>query len=70
MLVASCRGTSRTDLGREAVGRVDIAGRFAIDIETGLILQHRYATFLFMERDPQKFTPNQRWRGISRREME
>lgn len=70
VLVATCRGTARTKLSDEAVGRIDIAGGFAIDIETGMILQHRYAWFLFMEKDPKKFMPNLRWRGISRQEME
>jgi hypothetical protein len=70
VLVATCRATARTDLGDEAIGRVDIVGRFAIDTETGLILQHRYSSFLFMEKDPKKVMPNLRWRGISRQDLE
>lgn len=70
VLVATCRATARTDLGDEAIGRVDIAGRFAIDTETGLVLQHRYSSFLFMEKDPQKVMPNLRWRGISRQDLQ
>ena len=49
---------------------MDIAGRFAIDIETGLVLQHRYASFLFMEKDPKKTMPNLRWRGVSRQDLQ
>lgn len=70
VLVATCRATARTDLGDEAIGRIDIAGRFAIDIETGLVLQHRYSSFLFMEKDPKKVMPNLRWRGISRQDLQ
>ena len=70
VLVATCRATARTDLGDEAIGRVDIAGRFAIDTQTGLVLQHRYSSFLFMEKDPQKVMPNLRWRGISRQDLQ
>jgi len=70
VLVATCRGTVRTAFGEGALGRIDIAGRFAIDVETGMILQHRYASFLFMERDPKKFMPNLRWRGVSRQDLE
>ena len=70
VLVATCRATARTDLGDEAIGRVDIAGHFAIDTETGLVLQHRYSSFLFMEKDPKKVMPNLRWRGISRQDLE
>lgn len=70
VLVATCRGTARTDFGEGAQGRIDIAGHFAIDIETGMILQHRYASFLFIEKDPKKFMPNLRWRGVSRQDLE
>ncbi len=70
VLVATCRTTARIDLGDSAIGRVDIVGRFAIDIETGLILQHRYTSFLFMEKDPKKVMPNLRWRGVSRQDLE
>jgi hypothetical protein len=70
VLVATCRTTARTNIGDGAISRIDIAGRFAIDIETGLILRHRYASFLFMEQDPKKFMPNLRWRGISRQDLE
>jgi hypothetical protein len=70
VLVATCRATARTDLGDDAIGRVDMAGRFAIDTETGLILQHRYSSFLFMEKDPKKTMPNLRWKGISRQDLQ
>lgn len=70
VLVATCRATARTDLGDEAIGRIDIAGHFAIDTETGLVLQHRYSSFLFMEKDPKKVMPNLRWRGISRQDLQ
>ncbi len=70
VLVATCRTMARTVLGDEAVARIDMAGRFAIDIETGMILQHRYASFLFMEKDPKKSMPNLRWRGVSRQDLE
>lgn len=70
VLVATCRATARTDLGEGAIGRIDIAGHFAIDTETGLVLQHRYSSFLFMEKDPNKVMPNLRWRGISRQDLE
>jgi hypothetical protein len=70
VLVATCRTMARTDLGDEAVARIDMAGRFAIDTETGMILQHRYASFLFIEQDPKKKMPNLRWRGVSRQDLE
>lgn len=70
VLVATCRTTARTNIGDGAISRIDIAGRFAIDTATGLILQHRYASFLFMEQDPKKFMPNLRWRGVSRQDLE
>lgn len=70
VLVATCRTTARTNLGDSAIGRVDIVGRFAIDTETGLVLQHRYASFLFMETDPKKVMPNLRWRGVSRQDLQ
>lgn len=70
VLVATCRAIARTDLGDEAIGRVDLAGRFAIDTETGMILQHRYSSFLFMEKDPKKAMPNLRWKGISRQDLQ
>lgn len=70
VLVATCRTTARTNIGDGAISRIDIAGRFAIDTETGLILRHRYASFLFMEQDPKKFMPNLRWRGVSRQDLE
>ena len=70
VLVATCRTTARTNIGDGAISRIDIAGRFAIDTQTGLILRHRYASFLFMEQDPKKFMPNLRWRGISRQDLQ
>lgn len=38
--------------------------------ETGLVLQHGYAAFLFMEADPKKIMPNLRWRGVSRQSLQ
>lgn len=70
VLVATCRTTGWTELGDGAVGRIDMAGRFAIDIETGMILQHRYASFLFMEKNPKNAMPDLRWRGVSRQDLE
>lgn len=70
VLVATCRAIARTNLGGEAIGRVDIAGRFAIDTKTGLILQHRYSSFLFMEKDPKKTMPGLRWKGVSRMDLQ
>jgi hypothetical protein len=70
VLVAQCRATARTDLGDGAVGRVDMAGRFAIDIATGMVLQHGYASFLFMEKNPEKAMPDLRWKGVSRQSLE
>jgi hypothetical protein len=70
VLVATCRTTARTDLGSEAIGRVDLAGHFAIDTETGLVVQHRYSSFLFMEKNPKNAMPDLRWRGISRQDLQ
>jgi hypothetical protein len=70
VLAATCRTTARTDLGDGAIGRIDIAGHFAIDTETGLVLQHRYSSFLFMEKNPKNAMPDLRWRGISRQDLE
>jgi hypothetical protein len=70
VLVAQCRATGRTNLGDDTVGRVDMAGRFAIDIATGMVLQHGYASFLFMEKNPKKAMPDLRWQGVSRQSLE
>lgn len=70
VLVAQCRATARTDLGDDTVSRVDMAGRFAIDVATGMVLQHGYASFLFMEKNPKKAMPDLRWRGVSRQSLE
>jgi hypothetical protein len=54
----------------QAVGRVDMAGRCAIDIATGKVLQHGSASFLFMAKNPGKAMPDLRWHGVSRQSLE
>jgi hypothetical protein len=70
VLLAQCRTTARTDVGDGAIGRIDMAGNFAFDIPTGMVLQYGYASFLFMEKNPKKAMPDLRWRGVSRQSLE
>ncbi len=70
VLLAQCRTTARTDVGDGAIGRIDMAGTFAFDIPTGMVLQYGYASFLFMEKNPKKAMPDLRWKGVSRQSLE
>lgn len=70
VIVATCTARAR---GQVSPGRgmsIEIAGRFAIDVETGLVLRHGYASFLVMEADPAGSMGRMEMRGASRQSLE
>lgn len=70
VVVAACgaRGGGEESPGRAIA--IDIAGRFAIDAETGLVLRHGYASFLAMDADPRGGMGRMEMRGASRQTLE
>ena len=70
VVVAACAARGG---GEESPGRamtIEIAGRFAIDVETGMVLRHGYASFLVMEADPRGSMGRLEMRGASRQTLE
>lgn len=70
VVVAACtaRATGQVSPGRGMV--IDIAGRFAIDVGTGMVLQHGYASHLVMDADPHGSMERMVMRGASRQNLE
>lgn len=70
VVLAAC---SARAAGAVAPGRdiaIGIAGRFAIDVETGMVLRHGYASFLAVDADPAGGIPRMEMRGASRQRLE
>jgi hypothetical protein len=67
-IVAACTGRAGGQYagGREL--RIDTAGRFAIDVATGMVLRHGYASFMVME--AAGADPRHEIRGTSRQSLE
>lgn len=58
--------------GHAAGGRItiDIAGSFVFDVETGMVLQHGYASVLTIAADPNGTQPRRELRGLARQRLE
>ncbi len=69
-IVATCRTQAEGEISRGRVMRIGIAGRFAIDVETGMIVQHGYASFLVLDADPRGSMARTEMRGASRQSLE
>ncbi len=70
VLVAACSARGREELAEGWTATVDMAGRFAIDVETGMVLQHNYASHTFMPADPKGSMKEMRMRGVSRQTLD
>ncbi len=68
-VVATCTGRAAGRVGSSRAMTVDMAGRFAIDIATGMVLRHGYASFLLLERSTPGEAPME-LRGTSRLVLE
>ena len=70
VIVAACeaRATGEVSPGRGM--RITMAGRFAIDVGTGMVLRHGYASFLMMDADPRGSMGPMEMRGVSRMTLE
>ena len=49
---------------------ITAAGRFAIDIETGMVLRHGYGSFLVLDADPGGSMGRTEMRGVSRQSLQ
>jgi hypothetical protein len=70
VVVATC--TARAGSVAPATRRMSLeaAGRFAIDVEAGLVLRHGYASFLVTEAEPGRGRPPMELRGASRQSLD
>ncbi len=69
VLLARCtaQGTGEVEPGRGM--SLDMAGRFAIDVATGLVLGYGYASHSVLEGDPKRGTRPLRLRGAARQSL-
>ncbi len=70
VVVAACGAPSRSEISPGRAMTIDVAGRFAIDVETGMVLRHGYASFLVVEADPRGSMGRMEMRGVSRQTLE
>jgi hypothetical protein len=67
-IVATCTGRASGEVGAGRGITIDTGGRFAIDVATGMVLAHGYASFLVME--AAGGDPRREIRGTSRQSLE
>lgn len=70
VLVAACRASAQGEIARGQGASITMAGRFALDLATGLVLQHGYAAYLVMEPSPRGGTRRMEMRTLSRQSLE
>lgn len=70
VVVAACGAPARGEVSPGRAMTLEVAGRFAIDVETGLVLRHGYASFIVMEADPNGSMGRMDMRGASRQSLE
>ncbi|MBP0465751.1 hypothetical protein J5Y09_17620 [Roseomonas sp. PWR1] len=70
VLVATCGASGGGEISPGRAMRVLIAGRFAIDVATGMVLRHGYGSWLEMEADPRGSMGRMEMRGVSRQTLE
>ena len=70
VLVAACaaRGGGEDSPGR--MMRIAMAGRFAVDVATGMVLRHGSASWVELEADPRGSMGRLEMRGVSRQSLE
>ncbi|WP_198378324.1 hypothetical protein [Neoroseomonas rubea] len=70
VLVAICGASGGGEISPGRAMRILIAGRFAIDVATGMVLRHGYGSWLEMEADPRGSMGRMEMRGVSRQSLE
>lgn len=70
VVLGACRTSMSAEISPGRAMRISAAGRFAIDVETGMILRHGYGSFLVMEADPGGSMARAEMRGASRQSLE
>ena len=70
VILAACEARAEGPAARDQSLRLTLAGRFAIDVETGMVLQHGYASSLVMQADPRGDVAPREMRGASRQSLE
>lgn len=70
VVVANCAARAGSEPSAARRMSLEAAGRFAIDVETGLVLRHGYASLLVMEAEPGRGRPPMELRGASRQSLD
>lgn len=70
IILAACATRAAGDISPGRTMRITVAGRFAIDVGTGMVLRHGYASFLELDADPQGSMARMEMRGASRQSLE
>jgi len=70
VIIAACNTTLSAEVSPGRAMHITAAGRFAIDIQTGMILRHGYGSFLVMDADPSGSMGPTEMRGVSRQSLE
>jgi hypothetical protein len=70
VVLASCAARAGGEISPGRAMTIAIAGRFAIDVETGMVLRHGYASFLVLDADPRGGMARLEMRGASRQSLE
>jgi hypothetical protein len=70
VVLASCAARAGGEISPGRAMTIAIAGRFAIDVETGMVLRHGYASFLVLDADPRGSMARLEMRGASRQSLE
>lgn len=66
VIPAACHARAVGEVSPGRAMHLSIAGHFAIDVATGMVLQHGYASFLVMDADPRGSMARTEMRGVSR----
>lgn len=70
VIVAACHTSLSAEVSPGRSMHITAAGRFAIDIETGMVLRHGYGSFLVLDADPGGSMGRTEMRGVSRQSLQ
>jgi hypothetical protein len=70
VVIAACTTRASGEISPGRSMHIAAAGRFAIDVETGMVVRHGYASFLDLDADPRGGMARTEMRGASRQSLE
>jgi hypothetical protein len=70
VVVATCGASGGGEISPGRAMHIAIAGRFAIDVATGMVLRHGYGSWVEIEADPRGSMGRTAMRGVSRQTLE